>query len=135
MRDGQPIKGVVASVQDSNEAVAHLLVKVAPDTPLGPAQLLVTRRGYQEVVAEIRVVEPSEFALEADTVGLWHLNEGAEAGAHLIDNGERAINLTGAQNARVAEGWRSVPARCRDGQPAQNAARQSNLHRVQRPAC
>jgi hypothetical protein len=103
-RDGEPLKGVVAEVRASSESTAQVVLKVAPDTPLGPAQLLLTRRGYRDAIANIRVIEPSEFALESDTLGLWHLNEGADDGAHLIDASEHALNLTGAQTARIAEG-------------------------------
>jgi hypothetical protein len=103
-RDGEPLKGIVATVTDAGDAGVQIALAVAPNTPLGPAQLVLSKRGYQNAVAEIRVIEPSEFALEGDTVGLWHLNEGAEAGAHLIDNGERGINLTSEQASPVVAG-------------------------------
>jgi hypothetical protein len=103
-RDGEPLKGIVATVTEASDAGLQVALAVAPSTPLGPAQLVLSKRGYQEAAAEIRVIEPSEFALETDTVGLWHLNEGAETGAHLIDNGERAINLTSEQASRVVAG-------------------------------
>ncbi len=104
MRDGQPLSEVVANVKDAVDAQAHLALAVAPATPLGPAQLVLSKPGFDDATAEIRVVEQSEFALEPDTVGLWHLDEREEGVAHLFDASENAINLTSAQSSRVAEG-------------------------------
>jgi hypothetical protein len=104
LRDGQTLNGVVANVQDSTDTRAHVGVAVARNTPLGVAQLVLSRPGYVDAVSEIRVVEPGEFALEADTVGLWHLDERDEGVVHLLDASEHAINLTGAMSSRPAEG-------------------------------
>ena len=104
MRDGQPLDGVVATVSDSSDAQAHLAVAVAPPTPLGLAVLILSKPGFADVAAELRVIEQSEFALEPDTVGLWHLDEREEGVAHLLDASEQAINLTSGPSSRIAEG-------------------------------
>ena len=86
------------------DAQAHLAVSVAPATPFGLAQLVLSKPGFADATAEIRIVEQSEFALEADTVGLWHLDEREEGVAHLLDASENAINLTSSQSSRISEG-------------------------------
>jgi hypothetical protein len=104
MRDGQPLTSVAATVRDSADAEAHLSLAVAPNTPLGLAQLVLSKTGYADAVVEIRVVEQSEFAAEPDTVGLWHLDERDEGVAHLLDVGPSAINLTSSPASRAAAG-------------------------------
>jgi len=104
MRDRQPLTSVAATVRDSADAEAHVALAVAPNTPLGLAQLVLSKTGYADAIVEIRVVEQSEFAAEPDTVGLWHLDERDEGVAHLFDAGPSAINLTSAQASRAAAG-------------------------------
>jgi len=77
---------------------------VAPTTPLGPAQLVLSKAGYADVVVDIRVIEPGEFAVEADTLGLWHLDEREHGMAHLLDAGQNGINLTSSRASRVTDG-------------------------------
>jgi hypothetical protein len=104
LRDGQPLAGVVVNAQDSTDAGAHLAVAVAPTTPLGPAQLVLSKPGHKDAAVEVRIAEPSEFALEADTVGLWHLDEPDEGVAQLLDASEHGINLTSVISSRAAQG-------------------------------
>jgi hypothetical protein len=104
MRDGQSLSSVAVSAQDSSDSQAHLALAVAPNAPLGPAQLVFSKSSYADVAVDIRVIEPGEFALEADTVGLWHLDERDEGATHLLDASDHAINLTTVQASRVAEG-------------------------------
>jgi hypothetical protein len=104
MRDGQTLKAVAVKVQGNSDTEASLAVAVAPDVPLGLAELVLSKPGYKDVGAKIRVIEPSEFAPEADTVGLWHLDERDDGAAHLLDTGEHAINLTTSQASRVVKG-------------------------------
>jgi hypothetical protein len=103
-RDGQPLDSVAAHVKSTTHSQAQLELAVAPTTPLGPAQLVLSKPGYSDVAVEIRVVEPGEFALEPDTIGLWHLDEREKGMAHLLDIGPNAINLTSAVASRPAEG-------------------------------
>ena len=72
LRDGQPLNSVEARVKVTTDSQAQLDLAVNPNTPLGPAQLVLSKPGVADVAVEIRVIEPSEFALEADTIGLWH---------------------------------------------------------------
>ena len=104
MRDGQPLNSVDARVKVTTDSQAQLDLAVAPNTPLGPAQLVLSKQGYSDVAVEIRVIEPSEFALEADTIGLWHLDEREKGMAHLLDASPNAINLTSAPASRAANG-------------------------------
>ncbi|HEY0408211.1 MAG TPA: LamG domain-containing protein, partial [Pyrinomonadaceae bacterium] len=104
MRDGQTLASVAARVQDSSDAQAHLTLSVAPNTPLGMADLVLSKAEHKDASVRIRVIEPSEFALEADTVGLWHMDEREEGAAHLLDASEHAINLSTAQSSRVDAG-------------------------------
>ncbi len=104
VRDGQPLKSVDARMKGTTDSQAQLDLAVAPNTPLGPAQLILSKQGYSDVAVEIRVIEPSEFALEADTIGLWHLDEREKGMAHLLDAGPNAINLTSAPASRPANG-------------------------------
>ncbi|MDX6694607.1 MAG: large repetitive protein [Blastocatellia bacterium] len=104
VRDGQTLAGINARVQDSSDTEAHLALAVAPATPLGMAELVLSKTGYEDASVWIRVVEPGEFALEADTVGLWHMDEREEGAAHLLDSSENAINLSTAQASRVDAG-------------------------------
>jgi hypothetical protein len=104
VRDGQPLDTIKGHVKASTDSQAQVELAVSPNTPLGPAQLVLSKPGYTDVAVEIRVVEPSEFALEADTIGLWHLDEREKGMAHLLDAGPNAINLTGAPASRSADG-------------------------------
>jgi hypothetical protein len=104
LRDGQPLDSVEARVKVATDSQAQLDLAVSPNTPLGPAQLVLSKRGYSDVAVDIRVVEPSEFALEADTIGLWHLDEREKGMAHLLDAGPNAINMTSAVASRPANG-------------------------------
>lgn len=104
LRDGQPLDSVEARVKVATDSQAQLDLAVSPNTPLGPAQLVLSKRGYSDVAVDIRVVEPSEFALETDTIGLWHLDEREKGMAHLLDAGPNAINMTSAVASRPANG-------------------------------
>ncbi|HKU73806.1 MAG TPA: LamG-like jellyroll fold domain-containing protein [Pyrinomonadaceae bacterium] len=104
VRDGQPLNSVDARVKVTTDSQAQLDLAVSPNTPLGPAQLILSKQGYSDVAVEIRVIEPSEFALEADTIGLWHLDERQKGMAHLLDVGPNAINLTSAPASRPVNG-------------------------------
>jgi hypothetical protein len=103
-RDGHTLKGITASVQASTETEARLSLAVSPNAPLGPAQLVLSKPGYKDVSTGLRVNEPSEFAHEADTVGLWHLDERDEGAAHLQDASEHNLHLSAAQASRVDKG-------------------------------
>jgi hypothetical protein len=104
MRDGQPLKAAVVNVQGASDAEATLSLAITPKTPLGPLQLVLSKPGHRDAEVEVRVVEPSEFPAEADTVGLWHLDERDEGAARLLDSGERGLNLNAAAASRVAAG-------------------------------
>jgi hypothetical protein len=104
LRDGQLLDSVEARVKVATDSQAQLDLAVSPNTPLGQAQLVLSKRGYSDVVVDIRVIEPSEFALEADTVGLWHLDERDKGMSHLLDAGPNAINMTSAVKSRPANG-------------------------------
>jgi len=86
------------------DSQAQLDLAVSPNTPLGPAQLVLSKPGLRDVAVDIRVIEPSEFALEADTIGLWHLDERDKGMTHLLDAGPNAINMTSAVKSRSANG-------------------------------
>ena len=103
-RDGKVLRTVVAKVLDSNQATAKLALSVDQNTPLGLAQLVLSRPGYAEAAVDIRIVEPSEFALEPDTVGLWHLEEKDDGATRLIDASDRAIALVAAQSSKPVAG-------------------------------
>ncbi|HEY0728048.1 MAG TPA: LamG domain-containing protein, partial [Pyrinomonadaceae bacterium] len=104
VRDGQPLDSVGTRVENTTDSQAQLAVAIAPNTPLGPAQLVLSKQDHGDVAVDIRVIEPSEFALEADTVGLWHLDERDNGVAHLLDAGQNAIHLTSARASRVTDG-------------------------------
>ncbi|HJQ33117.1 MAG TPA: LamG-like jellyroll fold domain-containing protein [Pyrinomonadaceae bacterium] len=104
MREGQPLKSVVASVQAGSDAEAAVSLAVSPQTPLGPARLVLSKPGFKDAEVEIRVVEPGEFAYEADTVGLWHMDERDEGASRLLDAGERGLNLNASAASRAAAG-------------------------------
>jgi hypothetical protein len=104
VRDGQQLDSVVGRVKATTDSLAQLEVTVSPNTPLGPAQLVLSKSGYADVAVPIRVVEPGEFALEADTIGLWHLDERDKGMTHLLDAGPNSINLTSAPASRAADG-------------------------------
>ena len=104
MRDGQALSSVVAGVKNSTDAQAHISLAVAPNTPLGMAQLVMSKPGYRDVAVEIRIIEPSELALEADTVGLWHLDEKEDGATRLLDTSDHAITLATSQASRAADG-------------------------------
>lgn len=104
VRDEQPLNSVDARVKGTTDSQVQLDLAVAPNTPLGPAQLILSKEGYSDVAVDIRVIEPSEFALESDTIGLWHLDERQKGMAHLLDAGPNAINLTSAPASRPADG-------------------------------
>jgi hypothetical protein len=104
MRDGRPLGAVVAGVLNSSDAEATLSLAVSPKVPLGPAQLLLSKPGHKDTEVEVHVIEPSEFAAEADTVGLWHLDEREEGAARLLDAGARGFNLNSAPASRAAVG-------------------------------
>ncbi len=103
-RDSQPLTTVAVNVSNNSDTQAQFALTVAPNTLLGPAQLVISKAGFADAIAEIRIVEASEFALEADTVGLWHLDEREEGAARLLDASDRAINLATGQTSRAAEG-------------------------------
>jgi hypothetical protein len=103
-RDGHTLKAIVASVQESTETQARLALAVAPNAPLGPAELVLSKPGYKDVSIGLRINEPGEFAPEADTVGLWHLDEREEGAAHLQDASEHNLHLSAAQASRVDKG-------------------------------
>ncbi|HEX5889943.1 MAG TPA: LamG domain-containing protein [Pyrinomonadaceae bacterium] len=104
VRGDQTFESVVARVENTTDSEAHLTLAVPPNTPLGPAQLILSKNGHSDVVVDIRVIEPSEFAIEADTVGLWHFDERDHGMTHLLDAGQNSINLTSARTSRVTEG-------------------------------
>ncbi len=104
VRDKQQLNSVVGRVKATTDSLAQIEVAVSPNTPLGPAQLVLSKPGYADVAVEIRVIEPSEFALEADTIGLWHLDERDKGMTHLLDAGPNAINLTSSPASRAADG-------------------------------
>lgn len=104
MRDDLTLDSVVTRVESTTDSQAYLALTVARSAPLGPAQLVLSKQDYSDVVVDIRVIEPSEFALEADTIGLWHLDERDNGMTYLLDAGQNAINLTSARASRVTAG-------------------------------
>jgi hypothetical protein len=103
VRDGQTLD-VAVGVQDSTDALVNLALGVAPAVRLGAAQLVLSKPGYKDAAFEIQITEQSEFALEADTVGLWHLDESSNGTTRLLDAGLRSPGLTTTAASRAAEG-------------------------------
>jgi hypothetical protein len=104
MRDGKELEAIVVKLRGNSDTNVSLSLAVAPKVPLGPAQLVLSKSGYADAAVGIRVIEPSEFALEADTVGLWHLDEKEDGATRLLDSSEHAITLATSQTSRTAEG-------------------------------
>ena len=104
MRDRKTLDEIAVRVVGSSDTDVSLSLSVAPNVPLGPAQLVLSKPGYKEAIADIRVIEPGEFAVEADTVGLWHLDEQGDGAVRLLDSTDHGISLATSQTSRAAEG-------------------------------
>jgi hypothetical protein len=102
-RGGQPL-GVAASVVETSYRHARVALTVPANVTLGPAQLVLSKQGHPDAVADIYVSEHSEFSADVDTVVLWHLNEPGNGAARLVDGGPLSIDGTASSASTATEG-------------------------------
>ncbi|MBV8859486.1 MAG: hypothetical protein JOZ02_21320, partial [Acidobacteria bacterium] len=103
LRDGKPA-GVNAQVESSADGEARLSVSVEPSAPLGPAVLVLSKPGQPDRWVELRVAEQSEFAVEPDTLLLWHMDEPEAGAARLADAGPRSVEATAGASSVALPG-------------------------------
>src|SRR6185437_10079666 len=73
---------------------AQLRVSIGSTVTPGLAQLVYAKPGLPVVPVEIRIREQSEFATDADTRLLWHLNETGNGAVRVVDAGPLGIGGT-----------------------------------------
>jgi hypothetical protein len=120
MRDGQPLD-VSATVEASAERELSLKLAVAPSAPLGVAQLVLSKQGVADKTVALRIVEQSEFAVEADTLALWHLDENGNGATRLSDAGPHSLEATPSADSQTQAG-RFKAGRARLGATASTSA-------------
>ncbi|HEV2761486.1 MAG TPA: LamG domain-containing protein, partial [Pyrinomonadaceae bacterium] len=103
LRNGQPSE-VAVKVEDSADGEARLSLSVGAAEPLGDAQLVLSKPGFSDTPVNIRIAEPGEFAPEADTVGLWHLDEPGDGEARAQEALNGKATLSAARASRAAAG-------------------------------
>ncbi|HVF42305.1 MAG TPA: LamG-like jellyroll fold domain-containing protein, partial [Pyrinomonadaceae bacterium] len=102
-REDRPLDAKV-EVLESSEESARLRVSVGASVPLGAAQLVLSKRGQTGAIAMLQVTEPSEFAVEADTALLWHMDEAEQGAARFRDSGAAALEAVADATSAAAEG-------------------------------
>src|SRR5207244_4274214 len=93
MRNGQPLDATV-TVESSSFNQAQVRLSINSSVATGVAQLVLTKPGLPSASVDVRVFEQSEFATDADTRLLWHLNEAGNGAVRVLDSGLLGIHGT-----------------------------------------
>ena len=105
-RNGQLLSDVFVKTADNAGRAAAFTITVGPNVRLGPAELVIFNQNGGKTSVPVQIIEPGSFAPEADTMGLWHLDE--------KDNQPLLANAAGPEWNLVA-GVRVQPAAGRFG--------------------
>ena len=83
---------------------AVLNLDVSQTSPIGNAQLVISKSGQTSVSIDIRIAERREFIADTDTVLLWNLNENLDGVVSIVDSGTLSIDGTSNPNSTATVG-------------------------------